>query len=117
VSAVQSWRRIAIIGMLAWIIGVAVWVYRPWNDVVTLEVPKGSPPQSVSYSCGRLVGTSEVKPSETRSPPPIRWPTSRARPAPSAACLGCSTWALGVVALFVLLTRFSIRQAEAAPAP
>lgn len=118
-SAVQSWRRIAIIGVLAFMAGVAAWAYLPWSDVVTLDVPKGAPPRSVSYSCGRLVGSSDVKPSEdavTAAYPLAHKPCGARTERRVLAVLDGAVGVVGVVVLVALLTRFSTRQPEAAPA-
>lgn len=108
----QSWRRIALIGVLAWLVGVAVWAYTPWSDVVTLQVPKGAPPQSVSYACGRLVGNSELKPSEdaVTAAYPLAHKPCGART--ERRVLVVVDGAIGVVMLFMLLTRFSLRRNE-----
>jgi hypothetical protein len=113
----QSWGRIAIVAVLLWIVGVAVWAYQPWTDTVPLVVPKGQPPRSVAYSCGRLVGSSDVKPSVDA--------VSAARPLAHKPCSGRTERrvlavldeAVGLAAMYVLLTRSPSRRNEVSAAP
>lgn len=61
VSAVQSWRRYTILGVLAFIAGVAVWATMAWTDVVGYDVPKGqTAPPSESVECGHLFGNGPL---------------------------------------------------------
>ena len=112
----RGWRRMAIVGVLAWMAAVAIWASRPWSDEVTVQVPKGAPPQSVGYACGRPFGTgvSRVvsKPAAAAGPlahRPCRNRTER-------RVLVVVDLAAGAGAVVVLLTRFSARPTEVRPA-
>jgi hypothetical protein len=111
----QSWRRYTIFGVLAFLLGVGVWASMAWTDTVTVVVPKGQPPQSVSFACGHLFGAHEVKPSAAAA--------TLAKPLAHKPCSGRTSRrvlvvvdaAVGVAALFVLLTRFSPRPVDLTP--
>jgi len=119
---VQSWRRYTILGVLAFIAGVAVWASMAWTDTVNFDVAKGqTAPAPIKFDCGHLFGST---PSGGRrilsanayndlsklSHKPCSGRTSR-------RVLVFLDGAVGVAALVVLLTRFPAHRPEAsAPA-
>src|SRR3954451_3585077 len=54
----QGWRRYTIIGVLAFLVGVAVWLSMAWSDTINFDVPKGqTAPPPVKFDCGHLFGS------------------------------------------------------------
>lgn len=115
-SAVQSWRRYTILGVLAFIAGVAVWASMAWTDTVNFDVAKGqTAPAPVKFDCGHLFGS---RPSGGGSHAvPANGPKLSHKPCSgrtSRRVLVFLDGAVGVAALVLLLTRFPSRPLEAA---
>jgi len=54
----QSWRRYTILGVLAFLVGVAGWSSMAWSDTVGNDVPRGqTAPAPVKFDCGHLLGS------------------------------------------------------------
>lgn len=121
-SDVQSWRRYTILGVLAFLVGVGVWASAAhWTDTVNVELPKGQPPQSVSFACGKLF--SSPSPQSEQSVHVVKGfnPLAHLGHRPCSGrterrLLVVVDGVVGLAALFVLLTRFSPRPIEPATA-
>jgi hypothetical protein len=114
---VQGWRRIAIVGVLAWIVAVAFWASRPWTDTVTVRVPKGSPPESVRFDCGRLFGGGGGWHAVIATPKALRNLAHRPCTARGERrVVAVLDLAVGVVALAVLLQRLALWRPSASAA-
>ncbi|MBV9256096.1 MAG: hypothetical protein JO054_17815 [Actinobacteria bacterium] len=110
----QSWRRYTILGLVAFLVGVAIWASMSWTDTINYDVPKGqAAPAPVKVDCGHLFGSrpstaTRVVPANTNyklSHTPCDGRTSR-------QVLAIGDGVLGVVALIVLVTRFPARRPE-----
>jgi hypothetical protein len=118
---VQSWRRYTILGLLAFIAGVAVWATMSWTDGINYNVPKGqTAPPPMKVACGHLFGGSTPS-TGTRILSANAANDSRLSHKPcsgrtSRQVLVFLDGAVGVAALVLLLTRFPNRPVEAAAA-
>ena len=114
----QSWRRYTILGVLAFLVGVAVWTSMAWSDTINFDVPKGqTAPPPVKFDCGHLFGSHPSGGSKILSAnaannlsklshKPCSGRTSR-------RVLVVLDAVVGVAVLFVLVTRFSARPIDA----
>lgn len=62
------WRRLAIVGLLAFVVGVAVWASRPWTSAVSRPASKDNKtrPQAV-FECGAPFGSDRITPSNSEA--------------------------------------------------
>jgi len=105
---VPLWRRIAIVGLLAFVVVVAVWAFRPWTSAVSLPASDSKNPNSDSQAvfwCGAPFGSDGITPSnslarvETALPhQPCTTRTARR----SLAIAGLVVGGLGVVGLLAV---------------
>src|SRR6476646_1947503 len=104
----QSWRRYSILAVLAFLVGVAIWSTMAWSDTVNFDVPRGKPaPPAVTVGCGHLFGggpSTSTHVAPVNGYPPSHTPCSGRT---DRRILVFVDAIVGVVALFVLLTRFA----------
>jgi len=61
---VPLWRRLAIVGVLVFLVAVAFWAFRPWTSAVSLPAVGNKNPQA-RFQCGALFGSDSITPSNT----------------------------------------------------
>lgn len=54
------WRRVAILGVVAWLLAVVMWANRSWTETVPVVTPVGAPAQSRTFVCGAPLGSKTV---------------------------------------------------------
>jgi hypothetical protein len=114
VSAVQSWRRYTILGVLAFLVGVAVWTSMAWSDTINFDVPKGqTAPPPVKFDCGHLFGSGPSKGGSFGTSPGPKLSHRPCSGRTSRRVLVVLDAVVGVAVLFVLVTRFSPRPIDA----
>jgi len=105
----QGWRRYTIIAVLAFLVGVAVWSSMAWSDTVNFDVPRGKPaPPPVKVECGHLFGSgpsSSTHVAAVNGYKPSHKPCSGRTDRRILVVLDAI---VGIAALVVLLTRFSV---------
>lgn len=67
------WQRVAILGVVAWLLAVVMWANRSWTETVPVVTPVGAPAQSRTFSCGAPLGSRTV----TELTPPSDLPLDR----------------------------------------
>ncbi len=58
------WRRLAIVGLLAFVVAGAVWAFRPWTSAVSLPAVDNKTSQAV-FECGAPFGSDGITPSNS----------------------------------------------------
>lgn len=58
------WRRLAIVGVLLFVVGVAIWAFRPWTSAVSLPAVGNNYPQ-VLFECGAPFASNGITPSKS----------------------------------------------------
>jgi hypothetical protein len=71
---VQRWQRVAILGVVAWLLAVVVWANRSWTETVSVVTPVGAAAQSRTFVCGAPLGSKTV---DTEVTPPSEFPLVR----------------------------------------
>jgi hypothetical protein len=118
VSAVQSWRRYTVIGVLAFLAGVAAWSTMAWTDTVNYDVPKGqTAPPPVKADCGHLFGSGPSKRGSFGTSPGAKLSHAPCSGRTGRRVLVVLDAVVGAAVLFVLVTRFSPRPIDATPDP
>ena len=56
------WRRVAIAGVLVWMLVVVSWASRSWSDSVTLTTPPGVEEQSRQFVCSAPLDSRSAQP-------------------------------------------------------
>ena len=69
----QRWQRVAILGVVAWLLAVVVWANRSWTETIPVVTPVGAPAQSRTFVCGAPLGSRTV----TEVTPPSDLPLAR----------------------------------------
>ncbi|MGH9178745.1 MAG: hypothetical protein ACRD0N_09365, partial [Acidimicrobiales bacterium] len=62
----RTWRRVAFLSVLAWVLFVASWATRTWTESVPVTTPPGAESQERSFECSAPFSAKEVRP---RDPP------------------------------------------------
>jgi hypothetical protein len=63
---VVRWQRVAILGVVAWLVAVVMWANRSWTETVPVVTPVGASAQSRTFVCGAPLGSNTVT---ERTPP------------------------------------------------
>lgn len=67
-----TWRRLAIVAMVGFVVVVAIWAFRPWTSAVTLPQRKVDPTNNApvdtkvrqaTFRCGAPFGSASIAPS------------------------------------------------------
>ncbi len=72
-AGVALWRRLAIVGLLGFVVVTAGWAFRPWTSAVSLPAVGNNTGQAV-FRCGAvfdgdsIARSNQVAPSETALP-------------------------------------------------
>jgi len=74
VAGVPTWRRLFIVGLLGFVVAVAVWAFRPWTSSVALPVVDNKTPQA-TFECGALFGGGSAYPSNDLARSAVVLPT------------------------------------------
>ncbi len=59
------WRRVAIAGVLIWMLVVANWASRSWSDSVTLTTPPEVAEQSREFVCSAPLDAKSAQPKDS----------------------------------------------------
>lgn len=103
-----------LFGVLAFVVGVVVWAAAAhWTDTVNVDLPKGQPPQSVAFACGKLFSSPPARPEDAVHVVKGFDPLAHLGHRPCSGrterrILVVVDGIVGVAALVVLATRFSV---------
>jgi len=105
VAGVPTWRRLAIVGLLAFVVAVAVWGFRPWTSSVALPVVDNKTPQA-TFVCGAVFGGGSVHPSNDLARSEAVLPTRPCANRNARRVLAVVDLAVGLAGLVVLIAAF-----------
>ena len=60
----RTWRRVAFLSVLAWLLFVALWANRTWTESVPVTVPPGAAADERTFECSAPFRAKEVRPKE-----------------------------------------------------
>lgn len=115
VADVPTWRRLAIVGLLGFVVAVAVWAFRPWTSSVALPVVDNKTPQA-TFECGALFGGGSAHPSNGVARFEVVLPTRPCANRNARRVLAVVDLTVGLAGLVLLITAFRAREASVEPA-
>jgi hypothetical protein len=59
---VRTWRRVAFLVLLAWVLFVATWATRSWTQSVPVTAPAGGTETERTFECSAPFRAKEVRP-------------------------------------------------------
>jgi len=105
VAGVPTWRRLFIVGLLGFVVAVAVWAFRPWTSSVALPVVDNKTPQA-TFECGALFGGGSAYPSNDLARSAVVLPTRPCANRNARRVLAVVDLAVGLAGLVLLIAAF-----------